>query len=256
MKMIISVLAACFLFAGQVNADVYVGEKRKILTLGDSLTYGTGDASGNLMGFRDHLSDLLGTTNWEFIGTSVRPQSASGYRTNHSGYPSLAASQTVTYVASELAGAFGNSVPSGSVVVLFIGTNDIARSVGNSTVTGYLSTILDSIRTFNSGLRVILINLGPNGTGAVETRMVSYNTAFATMLGTYQATYPTFDIDLIDMHSSIANDTHGLCGGAGNWQANCYADTTHFNNTGYRAVAKQIAACINDPNATNCDGTP
>lgn len=244
------------LTAQTVQADVLVGEKRKILTLGDSLTYGTGDATGRLMGFRDHLSDLLGTTNWEFVGTSVRPQSATGYRTNHSGYPSLAASQTVTYVASELAGAFGNSVPSGSVVVLFIGTNDIARSVANGTVTGYLSTILDSIRTFDSGLRVILINLGPNGTGAVETRMVSYNTAFATMLGTYQSTYPAFDIDLIDMHSSIANDTQGLCGGAGNWQANCYADTTHFNDLGYQAVAKQIAACINNPNTTNCDGTP
>lgn len=252
MKKIFFVLLFVLVIAQVSYSAVITGNKKKILCLGDSLTYGTGDSVGNTMGYRDHLLDDLGSTGWQFIGTSLYPHHATGYETNHSGYASLAASQTVNYVSNELSYAFGNSVPDGSVVILYIGTNDIARSVANGTVTGYITSILDSIRTFNTNIKVIIPNLGPNGTGAVETRMVSYNTALATALATYQSTYPNFNIVLVDMHAAIANDTPGLCGGVGNWQANCYFDTTHFNDTGYREFGKQILSCMNSATATNC----
>jgi len=252
----------CLAFSFPCLADVQVGAKKLILPNGDSLTEGTGDSVGNLMGYRDHLQTEIGTTLWELVGTEVKPISATGFKTNHNGFPSGSTAQTEESTLFALTKYFTANAPEGSLVILWAGTNDAART--NSGVAGYsvagavanIEDTLDVIRTFNSDIRVLVVNLGPNGTAGVDTQMTSFNTQLVTMLQAYQVSYPTFDVDLVDMKSMINNDSFGLCGGAGNFRTNCYNDTTHFNDLGYRAVAKQIAACINNPNTTNCDGTP
>lgn len=266
MKKIISVLALCFLFAGQAFGDVYVGGKKLILPDGDSLTEGVGDAVVPLAGYRDHLQDEIGTTQWEIVGAQVKPVYAAGYKTNHNGYSSGSTAHTEESTPFALTRYFTPFTPEGSVVILWVGTNDVSRTISGTP--GYsqanardnIEDILDLIRTHNTNIRVLVVNLGPNGDATRDSNMVTFNGLVTTMLATYSSTYPNFDIDYVDMRASLSADAFNLCDPTGAVTAtviaNCYDDTTHFNDLGYQHVAKQLAACLNNPDAAYCDSTP
>lgn len=263
MKRIISVLALSFMFVGQVNADIYVGAKKLILPEGDSLTEGVGDAVVPLAGYRDHLQDEIGSTEWEIVGAQVKPVYAEGYKTNHNGYSSGSTAHTEESTPFALTRYFTNLVPDGSVVILWIGTNDVSRTI--SSTPGYslagavanMEDVLDLIRVKNTNIRVLIVNLGPNGDATRDSNMVTFNGLVSTMLANYRVSYPSFYITYVDMRASLSADAFNLCDPTGADVAdvitNCYDDTTHFNDIGYQHVAKQIAACLNNPNATYCD---
>jgi len=256
-------LIFCLAFSFPALADVQVGAKKLILPDGDSLTEGTGDLVAPLMGYRDHLQTQIGTTAWEIVGTEVKPISATGFKTNHNGFPSGSTAQTEESTQFALTKYFTPFTPEGSVVILWVGTNDVSRT--QSAVPGYsqanardnLEDTLDIIRTHNTNIRVLVVNLGPNGDATRNTNMITFNGIVSTMLATYASTYPNFDIDYVDMRGSLIADAFDLCDPTGAVQAtviaNCYNDTTHFNDLGYQHVARQLAACLNNPNASYCD---
>lgn len=257
-KIFASLILILWFFSGNSYADLYYGSQKKIIPIGDSLSGGTGDATGNVrMGYRDHLIDELGST-YTVLGSFAEPITATGYSTYHSGVGSNSTAQIEERSAFEVGRISTKFFPTGSSVVLWSGTNDacrIGQALAGWTRVASVQNIqdtLDVIRLSGLNLKVYVVNLGPNGTGSCDTEMTGFNTSLLTMLTTYQASYPSFNIIYVNMKAMIQSDTFGLCGGAGNFITNCYADTTHFNDTGYTAVAKQIAACIKNPAAANC----
>ena len=256
MRNTILLLMFSLMFSSNVFADVYIGGKKKLLPLGDSLTSGTGDSTGNIMGYRDHLQDLIGGE-YEIVGTILDPYTATGYSTAHDGLPSINTSDTEDRTQFALDRMLTNNTPSGSGILLWIGTNDAARK--EDSVSGYsnagtvanIEDILDIIRTHNTELVAYVANLGKNGDAGNEGEMVEINGLLETMIGTYRSTYPNFTVVLVDMHTMSENDTWDMC--SGDFLTNCLNDVTHFNDTGYQSVARQWQECIEDNDGTNCD---
>lgn len=255
MRKIIFLLLLSLILSINASAEIRINGKKKLLLLGDSMTYGTGDSTGNVMGYRDHLQDFLGSS-YVIVGTIRDPYSATGYSTWHDGIPSNNTSDTEDRTLFALSKTMVNDVPSGSGVILDIGTNDASRTAGS--VPGYstagtvanIEDIFDIIRTYNTNIIVYVSNLGKNNDSSKEAEMLNINAALTTMINAYRISYPLFTIVYVDMHTMSANDTWNYC--SGNFLTNCLSDVTHPNDTGYRAMARQWYECISNPSGTNC----
>lgn len=244
-----------FLMPISSDAELVIGNRKRLLPIGDSITWGTGDTIGNTMGYRDHLQDRVGKE-FVVVGTKKRPQSAAGYATNNSAYPSIDTEQTEDMLLTELQNTMTNA-PEGSVVLLHIATNDAGRIVDS--VSGYtrqgtidnVEDILDIIRVFDTSLTVYVADLGPSGDVNDNAEMVAINSEVRSMINTYKITYPNFKIHEVSMNTMYSNDTYSLC--SGDAIANCYDDNIHPNDIGYRSMSNQWSDCLEDLSSTNCD---
>lgn len=256
MRKIIFLLLFSFILSINASADIRINGKKKLLLLGDSMTYGTDDVVGNIMGYRDHLHDLLGSS-YVIVGTIRDPYSATGYSTYHDGIPSNNSNDTKERLPFALSKAMGGDVPVGSGVLINVGTNDASRTAGSvpgystATTVSNIQGIFDAIRTYDTNLIAYICTLGKNENVNNDAEMVNINSSLTTMINAYRISYPLFTIVYVDMRTMTINDTWGYC--SGNWAANClYDDVTHPNNTGYKAHARQWYECINNPSGTNC----
>jgi lysophospholipase L1-like esterase len=231
----------CFSEVLIINGSIVnaiLNEKKQLLSLGDSISSGT---------YQNELQDILGIGEFDFIGSKKTNNYFFPYDIDHEGNPGYRTSQIeslldnylITYMTTEISTAE-------NIVLLHIGTNDITSTIPTNEIVDNVEDIIDIINSFNSSISVYVALIIPRIGATHET----YNTALNTMLENYQITKT--NLYIVDMNSAFVNDTFNDCNS--NWEENCMLDTLHPNILGQTTMAKQWAACMASPTATNCNG--
>lgn len=221
-----------------------------LMPIGDSITRGT-VASGT-WGYRQTLQTLLGVGVYDFVGAGCDPTSHPGYDCQHAGVGGDTTAMILARVTPNLTTYWGGTISVGSAILYHGGTNDMSAAIDPNTVVANVQSAIDLITAKSANISVYVALIIPPTDATRETRTVTYNGLLATQLATDRGL--NAKIHTVDMHAMALNDTFGLCGGAGNWNANCMADVSHPNVTGFTAMARQWNSCISSSSNTNCDG--
>ncbi|WP_440106119.1 FG-GAP-like repeat-containing protein [Streptosporangium sp. H16] len=197
----------------------------RVMPLGDSITHGVGGTPGGV-GYRGRLWDLLqdDASALDFVGSV---DSGHGYipDTDHEGHPRWRISQIDT-LATEC--AISRYRP--NVVVLHIGTNDLANDEEPDTAHIRLGGLVDRITDISPLTTVLVSSLVP----AKDERDNS-------LIAMYNARLPTIVNNLRAEGKRVRLVGNGALG----FTAADLADSLHPNNDGYRKMANAYHNAIN-----------
>ena len=143
----IKLFIVCIIFLNAFAALAVCTETR-ILPVGDSITAGVGDVQNNaiMVGYRKFLWDNLANNNYvvDFVGSQNGGDAISGFDYNHEGHPGWTADMVADYIYQWL-----TDNPA-DIVLLHIGTNDIAQNYNIQTIVDNVDHILDLIDNYES----------------------------------------------------------------------------------------------------------
>ncbi|WP_062354088.1 FG-GAP-like repeat-containing protein [Herbidospora yilanensis] len=189
----------------------------RVMPLGDSITHGVGGNPGGV-GYRARLWDLLqdDTSTLDFVGSV---DSGQGHLpdTDHEGHPRWWVSQ-IDALAAEC--AIARYRP--NVVVLHIGTNDLANGQDHLTTLARFGDLINNIHDVAPLTTIIVSSLVPSTTAATNSRIALFNAYLATAVTTWLAEGKR--VRLVS-NGELEVTTADL------------ADTLHPNNNGYRKMA-------------------
>ncbi|NAS26971.1 lipolytic protein G-D-S-L family [Herbidospora sp. NEAU-GS84] len=197
----------------------------RVMPLGDSITHGVGGDPGGV-GYRARLWDLLqdDTSTLDFVG-SVDSGQGHIADTDHEGHPRWRISQ-IDRLAAEC--AINRHRP--NVVVLHIGTNDLANDEGADTAHLRLGTLVRSITDLSPLTTVILSSLVPAKDQTDNSLIAMYNSRLPA---------------LVTLLRTEGRRVRLVGNGALGFTAADLADSLHPNNNGYRKMADAYHAAIN-----------
>lgn len=207
-----------------------MGLRRRVLFCGDSITDGTGGATG-LGGFRGILLGIHSTNGlmWRAGGSTA---AGSFGENRYVGGPG----KTISQIATNL--NLDGSQWKYDTVIAHIGTNDATqRNTGGTptlaTSQADLTTFLDTIRSQQPEARVFFALIIPNQDAGANTLITAQNLAFSTQIaGRSDAAY----ITTVDMNAEfLANAT---------WATDWMSDVTHPNQQGYLKMANVWDAAL------------
>lgn len=211
----------------------------RVLCIGDSIIYGTGDATTLAEGaFRFHIAKTLPAT----IKSQIRwcgDNVASGYESSGNKMCGATGQRIDEINASyDVGGQCLRWQP--SLVPIHLGTNDMTQLNSGTWVGGSVSlsvtnmgVLLDSIRNNAVNAVVILCKLMPNQTAGANTNIVSWNTSIATAVA---GRSDSGSIVLADIYTAFTNNA--------SWATDYMADNTHPNSAGNSVMASQIITSI------------
>lgn len=224
--------------------------KKTVLTVGDSLTFGTG--STNSWSYRKFLQ-ILQSVAFDFVGLYDDPASDPDYSVLHSGIPGYnTASIEATLLPDSLV-FFTDGAPGRSIIIIHAGTNDqLQTSGGREGARDNIEDMIDLIDVYNPGIDVYISLIAPAEIAGtyLYADVVTFNGILKTMLDTYKVSKS--NLYYADIHSAFINDTYSFC--SGDWYANCMSNDSHPNDNGYETMANQYNVCINNPSGVNCNG--
>lgn len=251
MKKIISILAIVFLLndpyaSAKYGAGQAIG---RIGTLGDSLTYGTGDYTGRVQfAYRDHLQDALGVGLYDFVGNLYWPGDTDGiYDNRHDGVPGEESEDIEARVSATLTANFPLPNPPNSWIIIKAGTNDIrtAGTAASNSTRDNVEDMIELIEAHDASLNILVLTIDPHTTGGTDSNFESYNTTLMVMLATKRGLNPK--VNYADSHEYLEANCSPL--------TDCmYLDGLHLNDTGYDRQADIIATCMGNPSAPYCNG--
>lgn len=233
---------------------------RRIYAVGDSITRGFTD-SPVYFGYRDHLQESLGVGAYDFVGPYSDPSTDVSYDVNHGGLNGRKSAALLAKIDQDLNVYLPKPNTPDTKVLVFIGTNDSAGStpgvppppVPPQTAVNNVVSIVNKITAYDSNIHVYVALITPHrGKGSVKNNpnFIAYNSALRPAILSLNSSNPK--VHLVDMYKAFENDTFGLLGGQ--YLNTAYNDDTHPNDLGYRVIAKQWYACIQNPLSVNCDG--
>lgn len=210
-----------------------------IEAIGDSITYGFGDAQVIAEGaWRYYLIDPLSAylkTNLTWVGTmaALGVQKAGRKMLGTTG-------RRIDEVLSTDNAAASLLITKPDLVIIHLGTNDMIQVnsgawVGGSVAVSVanLSTLLDNVRTANANAAVIVCKIIPNTSGAVDTLITQWNSAMATMVaGRSDAS----KIAISDLNTAFKNNA--------SWASAYMTDPTHENAAGASVMASTLLSTI------------
>ncbi|GAA4197815.1 FG-GAP-like repeat-containing protein [Microbispora amethystogenes] len=189
----------------------------RVMPLGDSITHGVGGNPGGV-GYRARLWDLLqdDTDSLDFVGSV---DSGQGHipDTDHEGHPRWWVSQ-IDALAAEC--AIARYRP--NVVILHIGTNDLANGQDHLTTLARYSKLINDLHDVAPLTTIIVSSLVPSTTAATNSRIALFNAYLATAVNTWLAEGKRVRL--------VSNGELGVTTAD-------LADTLHPNNNGYRKMA-------------------
>ncbi len=198
----------------------------RIMPLGDSITLGSGTPAteGDFVGYRRKLFvDLTGAGyQVDFVGSQNNGSGAASgasFDTQHEGRGGWRADEIATTVHDWLV------ANPAEVVLLHVGTNDIARDPSDSSVTD-VAAILDEIDRFDPNVTVVLARIigQLNSAGEPRNTVTQYNKNIQTLAD--QRIAAGDKIVVVDMEQAIDYATE-------------MADTLHPTITGYNKMSER-----------------
>lgn len=230
-----------------VNGLTVIGgsQKRKIYTMGDSITFGLRSTTG--LGYRKVLQDLLGIGEYNFVGAF----SSSGYLNydvNHSGVSGNTTAQMLSRMPAELTASLTPPNTSGTKVLIHGGTNFSLNQAGVDDIEDMIDLVVAKDSTIKIYVALIIPSNG--SAGAPDADITAYNALLTTMLIAKRAA--NSNVNRVDMNAAFKSDYFSLC--AGDWANNCLFDDLHPNDTGYSVMANMWNRCINNESAVGCNG--
>jgi hypothetical protein len=220
-----------------------------IMTVGDSITYGSG---GGNAGYRGPLYSLLTTAGYDlqFVGDStLNPGSLPATQTRHCGHASyttyditnnLDAADYTRYIALGdvsrnpnggywITGGHGTGrdAISPNYVLLFVGVNDLYYSQGDHATTN-LTALLTKFTTVAPHANILIADLPPS-TAYGETAINDWNSAVNSVAAQFQASGK--QVHVVDLNTDFPNN--GLT-----------TDGVHPNDIGYAWMASQWSDAI------------
>ncbi|MEU8819099.1 SGNH/GDSL hydrolase family protein [Actinoplanes sp. NPDC048796] len=175
------VLAATVLAAGisgPAAADRLVAEPVRVMPLGDSITWGSGSADSRVgnrtgaataSGYRVDLRKRLTAAGMDVDFVGSRQAGPSGTDRDNEGHPGWRIDQ----IAAEVDGWLDTYRP--DVVLLHIGTNDIAQNRPVDVSAAGLSALIDQIRAGRPGADIFVQRLVQGHAEPVKSRIAAYN---------------------------------------------------------------------------------
>lgn len=219
-------------FVSSIISSAY-GQTKLIMPLGDSITKGV-TGSSPVGGYRDDLSVLLtnGLISFDFVGTE---SDGVGFDADHQGINGLTAADMVTLVDGWLT----LNLP--DLVILNIGTNDVATGRNGANIIADISTIVDNIVTRNSSAKIIMSTVTPRTDDDLDNEVDALNIAIVDLIS--QKATMGIQIILADPNSVFKANP--------NWKTeHMDPDGVHPNNSGYTIMAQIYFDAITfDPNS-------
>lgn len=226
----------------------------KILTLGDSITNGTGQT--NTWGYRAYLQALINPAvsnvrtarTYQFVGPYRNSTLDDDYELFHAGVSGERTDQLALRLPTHLRNYMSGTLPSGSKALIHIGTNDITSGVAEATIVNNIEAMIDVIHAFNPAIDVYVALIIPR-LDADDADTTTFNAALKTMLDTKRLTKT--NLYYVDMNAR--------------WKANASWATdyiaagspwlnVHPLDLGYSVMADGWYACINSTTAQYCNG--
>jgi lysophospholipase L1-like esterase len=199
----------------------------RILPLGDSITCGDG---GTNAGYRAELATLLSAAGqpFRFVGTSCdNPGTLRGDQVWHEGHPGwlIRGDGTGREGLADHVSRWQRAKLAPDVILLMIGTNDVAMGQPPSSAAARLDELVDMLID-EDGLaphgRLLLAQLTPILDADADVRVRAFNAHLAELVARRAA----------DGQTVRSVDMHGLLGPAD------MADALHPNDAGYRKIAR------------------
>ncbi len=184
----------------------------RVMPLGDSITDGYNVPGG----YRIHLEDLVladGLT-IDFVG-GLSNGPADLLDQNHEGHSGWRIDQIQSIISPRM------TVFAPDIVLLHIGTNDVAQNYALGTAGTRLTRLVNTITAANPDALVLVSTIIPFSTPVYERRGVRFNTTVTSEVATLAAAGA--HVELVDLHAQVT--TADL------------ADGVHPNQTGYDKMA-------------------
>lgn len=205
------------------HAQVLAQGQVRIMPMGNSLTLGTGGTPTPPHGYRKQLYTLLTNdgVNFDFVGQFDDDDGT--FDGDHQGQAGLLAEDLANSVRAIL------SDKSAQIILLHIGTNDVAKYENSTTVKGNIEKVVDSIFAFDPSIKIILSSLVPrNDTPTRQTVTTELASKIRDLVDEKKADGVL--IWFVDMYNAfVANP---------NWATDYLsADKFHPNDGGYALMA-------------------
>ena len=168
----------------------------RIMPLGDSITFGVGSRSAG--SYRADLMRLLAGTGLavDLVGSQRSGPGPDRDNEGHGGW-------TIADIAAQAPGWLATYRP--DVVLLHIGTNDIARKVDVPRAPARLSALLDVIRAARPGAQVLVQQIVGSRKPKLQARIAAFNAALPAIVAAKDSRVHLVDqsgvtaVDLYDM---------------------------------------------------------
>jgi lysophospholipase L1-like esterase len=241
-----------------------------IMPLGDSITYGvTAPEASTPGGYRGYLADDLASAglSWTYVGSSEEnpPLGADPGRYHHEGHPGYRVDQVAADLDGPDPGAGGGYWLTGAglrppagpeVVVLHIGTNDIAQAYdpAGRYPGGYdgadpaeraefvdhlvarLQDLLEKLGRIDRGVRVVLCTIAPMGDASPDPTAHAYDDAIRFRVVPWERAHGV-RIALADVEAAFMS-------GPGGYHEYVGPDGVHPTPLGYRTMADTVAPAV------------
>ncbi len=232
-------LLAALLFARPAHAAPTSNSALGILPLGDSITYGY-DASGSSKGgYRTPLYNDLTTTGrlYTFVGSSSENPATPTLPFNqsaHEGHPGYRIDQ----IANNLNGSDGTGGNNGgnwfnqdgepNLILLHIGTNDIAQNYQVATAPNRLDALIGQLVADWPKAHILVASIIPINIGSLNAEVQTYNAQIPGIVSRYAAKHKR--VYFVDQYHNFINSDGSING-------SLLPDGVHPNGVGYALMA-------------------
>jgi lysophospholipase L1-like esterase len=204
----------------------------RVMAIGDSITRGAGDA--DLFGYRDHLDFILGVGEQQFVGTFQDPLQHPTYDVDHEGINGNTTDQIQARLPAALSSHMPLPNPSGSRLLLHIGTNDLQDGLPIDAVVENVEQIVNMVHAHDPSINVYVALMIPCTIDTEDAIITDYNNALAARLNTLRATKP--NLFTVDMNTAFKENP--------SWETQYMFDAFHPNDAGYAVMAQVWAQAI------------
>ncbi|WP_394844844.1 SGNH/GDSL hydrolase family protein [Pendulispora brunnea] len=184
-----------------------------IMPLGDSITAGAHSSTD--AGYRAELwKRMLGMTGYsvDFVGSNRSGQLPDVDNEGHSGW-------RIDQITANIDGWLATYKP--DIVLLHIGTNDMARDYNVATAPDRLSALVDKIAADVPGITIVVAQIVPTLYAVINARVETFNDAISAIVRSKVSQGKK--VRLVDMYHAIGKSD--------------FYDTLHPNDTGYAKMA-------------------
>ncbi|WP_394835470.1 SGNH/GDSL hydrolase family protein [Pendulispora rubella] len=184
-----------------------------ILPLGDSITEGlrTTTASGYRAELWNRMLGLSGYS-FDFVGSLRSGQLPDGDHEGHSGW-------RIDQLTAKIDGWLATYKP--NIVLLHIGTNDMAKDYELATAPDRLGTLIDKIAADVPGVTIVVAQIVPTKDATISKRVEAFNSAIPAMVQSKVSQGKK--VRVVDMYHALGNAD--------------LSDTLHPNESGYSKMA-------------------